>query len=103
VIGLDFGFGALEADFWRWMFLMTRIGAALVAAPLFGTTNVPPQVRVILSAVIALLVTNYTHVAAPANLMSIAGFLAIIGKSPSAPCWALSCNSPLPHPRSPPS
>lgn len=80
MIGLDFGFGALEADFWRWMFLMTRIGAALVAAPLFGTTNVPPQVRVILSAVIALLVTNYTHVAAPANLMSMAGFLAIIGE-----------------------
>ena len=44
--GLNFGFGPVEAEFWRWMFVMTRIGAALVAAPFFGATNVPPQARV---------------------------------------------------------
>ncbi len=30
---LTFGLGAIEADFWHWMFVMTRIGAALMAAP----------------------------------------------------------------------
>ena len=47
MIGLDFGFGPLQDDFFRWMFLMTRIGAALVAAPFFGMLNIPVQVRVI--------------------------------------------------------
>jgi flagellar biosynthesis protein FliR len=79
-MGLDFGFGTLEAEFWRWMFLMTRIGAALVAAPFFGASNVPAQVRVMATAAIALLVANYTHVAAPANLMSMNGFLAVLGE-----------------------
>ena len=31
--GLDLGIGALEQDMWRVVFLMTRIGAALLAAP----------------------------------------------------------------------
>jgi flagellar biosynthesis protein FliR len=28
MIALSFGFGAVEAEFWRWLFVMTRIGAA---------------------------------------------------------------------------
>lgn len=78
--GLNFGFGPLEAEFWRWMFLMTRVGAALMAAPFFGAGNVPPQVRVMVTAAMALLVDVYTRAAAPADLMSMAGFLAIIGE-----------------------
>lgn len=78
--GLDFGFGGLEADFWRWMFLMTRVGAALLAAPFFGASNVPAQVRVMITGAMALLVANYTKVAAPVDLMSAEGFLAIIGE-----------------------
>jgi flagellar biosynthetic protein FliR len=80
MLGLNFGFGDLEVEFWRWAFLMTRIGAALVAAPFFGTGNVPPQVRVIMAGAIALLVANSTKVAAPADLMSMSGYLAIIGE-----------------------
>lgn len=80
MMGLDFGFGALEVEFWRWMFLMTRVGAALVAAPFFGSANVAPQIRVMVTAAMALLVANYTHVAAPAHLMSLPGFLAVIGE-----------------------
>ena len=30
--GLDLGLGALEQDMWRVVFLMTRLGAALLAA-----------------------------------------------------------------------
>ena len=32
MIGIDFGFGALEGELWRVIFAMTRIGAALRAA-----------------------------------------------------------------------
>ena len=79
-MGMDFGFGPLEAEFWRWMFLMARIGAALMAAPFFGAGNVPPQVRLMVTGAMALLIANYSKVAAPADLMSMAGFLAIIGE-----------------------
>ncbi len=65
---LSFGFGPLEAEFWRWAFLMTRIGAAMFAAPVFGATSVPAQVRVIVAGALAALVATWTHAAAPADL-----------------------------------
>ncbi|EGD59371.1 flagellar biosynthetic protein FliR [Novosphingobium nitrogenifigens DSM 19370] len=81
MIGLDFGFGPLEAEFWRFLFVMTRIGAALVAAPLFGNTGVPPQVRVIMSGAIAVFVCGWTPVAAPPALLSLSGMLALAGET----------------------
>ena len=77
---LTFGFGPLETEFWRWLFLMTRIGAALLAAPFFGATTVPPQARVIMAGAIGVLICNWTHVAAPAHLFSLAGLLAVAGE-----------------------
>jgi flagellar biosynthetic protein FliR len=77
VLQLNFGFGAIEADFWRWMFVMTRIGAAMFAAPLFGAATVPPQVRVIATGAIALLVCGWTPVAAPPALLSVGGLLSV--------------------------
>lgn len=80
MIQLDFGFGPLEAEFWRLVFVMTRIGAALVAAPLFGIAGVPPQVRVIGAGSLAVLVCAWTNVAAPAALFSAAGVLCVLGE-----------------------
>lgn len=77
MIQLDFGFGALEADFWRFLFVMTRIGAAMLAAPLFGMASVPPQVRVIATGAVALLVCGWTQVAAPPALLSLPGLLSV--------------------------
>lgn len=77
MIQLDFGFGALEADFWRFVFVMTRIGAAMLAAPLFGMAAVPSQVRIAVTGSIALLVCGWTPVAAPAALLSLAGMLSV--------------------------
>lgn len=77
---LDFGFGPLQDEFFRWMFLMTRIGAALVAAPFFGTTNVPFQLRVAAAGAISLLVCNWTAVQAPEHIFSLAGMLAVAGE-----------------------
>jgi flagellar biosynthetic protein FliR len=80
VIGLDFGFGSLEHDFWRLVFVMTRIGAALVAAPLFGTASVPPQLRVIAAGAIAVLICAWTPVQAPEALLSLAGMVSVAGE-----------------------
>ena len=38
------GIGALEGQLWQLMFVMVRVGAALVAAPIFGARSVPVQV-----------------------------------------------------------
>ncbi len=77
---LNFGFGPLEIEFWRWMFLMTRIGAAMVAAPFFGSPSVAPQVRVMLTAAVAALVAGWTHAVAPAALFTTAGMMSVLGE-----------------------
>ena len=81
MIGLDFGFGPLEAEFWRFLFVMTRIGAALFAAPLFGSQAVPMQVRVIATAALAVFVCVWTGVAPPPALMSLAGMVDVAGET----------------------
>lgn len=77
---LDFGFGALEAEFWRLLFAMTRIGAAMLAAPLFGAGTVPVQARVIVTGAIAVLVCAWTPLAAPPALLSASGLLILAGE-----------------------
>lgn len=79
--GLDFGIGALEADFWRVVFLMTRTGAALIAAPFFGAASVPPMVRLTLVGALAVFVAAWLPaVAAPAQMLSVPGLLAVAGE-----------------------
>ena len=80
MLQLDFGFGPLEAEFWRLVFVMTRVGAAMVAAPLFGMSGVPPQVRVMAAGAVAVLICAWSPVAAPANLLSIAGMVSVAGE-----------------------
>lgn len=77
---LDFGFGTLEAELWRLLFAMTRIGAALMAAPLFGAGAVPVQVRVIAAGALGVLVCAWTPLTVPPALFSLAGLLAILGE-----------------------
>lgn len=81
MIALQFGFGAVEGEFWRLLFVMTRIGAALLAAPFFGAGTVPPQVRVVVTGAIAVLVCAWTPVAAPPALFSVQGLLAVAGEA----------------------
>jgi flagellar biosynthetic protein FliR len=75
MIALHGGFGTLEAEFWRLLFVMTRIGAALLAAPLFGANSVPMQLRVSLAGAVAVLVCAWTPVAAPPALFTLSGLL----------------------------
>lgn len=80
MIQLDFGFGPIEAEFWRWLFVMTRIGAAMLAAPFFGAGSVPAQVRVIMAGAIAVMVCAWTPISAPPALFSMAGMLIVLGE-----------------------
>jgi flagellar biosynthetic protein FliR len=81
VIALDFGLGAIEQDFWRVMFLMTRIGAALFAAPFFGATSVPVTVRVCVAWALAIFIAVwFPEVNTPPVLFSAAGLLAVAGE-----------------------
>ena len=77
---MNFGFGPVEGEFWRLMFAMTRIGAAMLAAPLFGSGNVPMQLRVILAGALAVLVCAWTPLQAPPALLSAQGILIVAGE-----------------------
>lgn len=80
MIGLTFGFGALEAELWKLVFVMTRIGAALLAAPFFGAATVPAQLRVAITAALAVLVCAWVPVQVPPALLSVNGILTIAGE-----------------------
>ena len=80
MIQLSFGFGAVEGELWRLLFTMTRIGAALLAAPLFGAASVPMQLRVIITGAIAVMVCGWLPVVTPPALFSLSGLLATLGE-----------------------
>lgn len=81
MIALDFGFGALEEDFWGVVFLMTRIGAAMLAAPFFGAASIPVTVRVCATGAVAIFVAAWMPaIATPAALFSLTGILAVAGE-----------------------
>ena len=51
------GFGlSIEPQLWALMFVMVRIGAAFIAAPVFSAVSVPLPVRIALSGAIGVLV-----------------------------------------------
>jgi flagellar biosynthetic protein FliR len=79
-MNLTFGFGPVEAEFWRWLFVMSRIGAAMLAAPFFGSGSVPMQARVVVTGAIAVLVCAWTPVAAPPALFSASGIMMMLGE-----------------------
>ena len=75
------GLGTLEAQLWQLMFVMVRIGAALVAAPIFGARSVPVQVRIVLAAAVAIFVLNWIPVRLPQDMTSLAAIVAVVGEA----------------------
>lgn len=72
------GFGlSIETPLWTLLFVMVRIGAAFIAAPVFGAVAVPLPVRITLSAAIAVLVMGSHSIVPPAQVFSIVTFLAV--------------------------
>ena len=76
------GFGlSIEPQLWALMFVMVRIGAAFVAAPVFGAVSVPLTVRVTLSGAIGVLVLAAHPVAPPAQIFAVATFLSLAAEA----------------------
>ena len=72
------GFGlSIEPQLWALLFTMLRVGAAFVAAPVFGAVSVPLNVRVLLTAAVGILSMNAVPIAAPGEVFALATFLAV--------------------------
>ena len=74
---LGFGLPSVEASLFGLIFVMVRIGAAFIAAPVFGAIAVPLPVRIVLAAAIGILVVNNAPVATPAAVFSLETFLQV--------------------------
>ncbi|WP_425229124.1 flagellar biosynthetic protein FliR [Sphingomonas sp.] len=76
------GFGlSIEPQLWALVFVMVRIGAAFIVAPVFGAVGVPLPARVGLTAAIGVLVLGVHPVAAPPTVFSLATFMSVFGEA----------------------
>lgn len=75
------GFAGVEAQLWLWLLAMIRPGAAFVAAPVFGSPQVPVQLRLIVALAVGIPATATVPFVMPeAGLMSVAGFALVLGE-----------------------
>lgn len=76
------GFGlSIEPQLWALLFVMVRVGAAFVAAPVFGNVSVPLQVRVVLAGAIGVLVLGMHDITPPPQVFAVATFLSIAAEA----------------------
>ncbi|WP_210357514.1 MULTISPECIES: flagellar biosynthetic protein FliR [Sphingomonas] len=76
------GFGlSIEPQLWALVFVMIRIGAAFVVAPVFGAVSIPLPVRVSLSGAIGIFVLAVHPVTPPAQIFAVATFLAVAAEA----------------------
>lgn len=76
------GFGlSIEPQLWALIFVMIRIGAAFIAAPVFGAVSVPVMVRITLSSAIGVLVLATHPVTPPQDVFAFATFMAIASEA----------------------
>lgn len=76
------GFGlSVEPQLWALLFVMARVGAAFVAAPVFGAIGVPLPVRVALSGAVGVLVLGVHPVTPPAQVFGLASFMAVAAEA----------------------
>jgi flagellar biosynthetic protein FliR len=78
---IPLGLAGAETQLLIWFLAMIRPGAALLAAPLFGSSAVPVQVRIILSLAVGIPAASSANmVLPPEGAISVAGFLLIAGE-----------------------
>ena len=76
------GFGlSIEPKLWALIFVMVRVGAAFIAAPVFSAVSIPVTVRVTLSGAIGVLVLAVHPVVPPPHVFALATFLAIAAEA----------------------
>ncbi|MEP2988251.1 MAG: flagellar biosynthetic protein FliR [Parasphingorhabdus sp.] len=75
------GFAEVEGQIWIWMLAMIRPSAAMVVAPIFGSANVPIQIRIILAFMIGMVATNTVSFDLPSDTaISLSNSLFVIGE-----------------------
>jgi flagellar biosynthetic protein FliR len=72
---------SIEPQLWALIFVMVRVGAAFIAAPVFGNVSVPVQVRVVLAGAVGVLVLGMHDVTPPPQVFAVATFLAIAAEA----------------------
>jgi len=76
------GFGlSIEPQFWALLFVMVRVGAAFITAPVFGAVSIPLPVRVSLSAAIGFLVLAAHPVTPPPQVFAVSTFLSVAAEA----------------------
>lgn len=76
------GFGlSIEPRLWALIFVMVRIGAAFIAAPVFSAVSIPLTVRVTLSGAIGVLVLAAHPITPPAQVFAFATFLSVAAEA----------------------
>ncbi|ODU21603.1 MAG: flagellar biosynthetic protein FliR [Sphingomonas sp. SCN 67-18] len=75
---LGLGLPSVEPALWALIFVMVRVGAAFIAAPIFSAVAVPLPVRIVLSGGIGVLVVNNATVVTPDSVASLATILAVV-------------------------
>lgn len=76
----EFGFGAVEAELVRILFLMVRWSAAFLVAPLFGGVAVPVQLRLVLAGALAAFTSAWVPLPPSPAALSLAALLAVAGE-----------------------
>ncbi|HEY0115862.1 MAG TPA: flagellar biosynthetic protein FliR [Allosphingosinicella sp.] len=75
------GFAGVEAQLWLWMVAMIRPGACFLAAPIFGASFVPVQLRLIVALAVGIPALQTTGFVLPEDgLASIDGFMLVAGE-----------------------
>lgn len=75
------GFAGVEAQLWLWMLAMIRPGAAFIAAPVFGSPQVPVQLRLIVALAVGIPATAVVSFPMPdAGVISVEGFALVLGE-----------------------
>ncbi|TIX52130.1 flagellar biosynthetic protein FliR [Alteraurantiacibacter aquimixticola] len=71
----------MQGQLWLLLFVMVRIGAALIAAPIFGTRAVPVQVRIVLAAGLGIFILNWMPVQMPGEMLALPTFVALLSEA----------------------
>ena len=76
------GFGlSIEPQLWALVFVMVRIGAAFITAPVFGAVSIPLIVRVSATGAIGFLVLGTHRIVPPGQIFAVATILAVAAEA----------------------
>lgn len=77
----DFGLGVWETHLWHLIFVLVRIGAAMLAAPVFGSRLVPMQVRTVVAMALGIFVLNWVPVQLPDDLLALPTLVSLLSEA----------------------